>query len=95
MENNKFNGWTNYATWYVNLHLFDGFDPRQELNYVGDDNYWKSNLPEVLRWHAEEAIIYTHEKVENTLLEDVARHFLSDVDWRQIAQHLLDAYAEA
>ena len=25
---NKFNGWTNYATWRVNLELFDGSDYR-------------------------------------------------------------------
>lgn len=93
MENNKFNGWTNYATWYVNLHLFDGFDP-QEINFMGDKDDWKFNLAEKLAEYAEEVIIYTHEKVENTLLEDVARSFLSDVDWRQIAQHLLDAHAE-
>ena len=24
MTDNKYNGWTNYATWRVNLELFDG-----------------------------------------------------------------------
>ena len=22
-----YNGWTNYATWRVNLEIFDGYDP--------------------------------------------------------------------
>lgn len=28
MTDQKYNGWTNYATWRVNLEIFDGFDPR-------------------------------------------------------------------
>lgn len=30
MNDTKYNGWTNYATWRVNLELFDGSD------FVGD-----------------------------------------------------------
>jgi hypothetical protein len=26
MSNNTYNGWTNYATWRVNLEMFDGSD---------------------------------------------------------------------
>jgi hypothetical protein len=26
MNNNTYNGWTNYATWRVNLEMFDGSD---------------------------------------------------------------------
>lgn len=26
MNNMKYNGWTNYATWRVNLEMFDGSD---------------------------------------------------------------------
>ena len=26
MTNQKYNGWTNYATWRVNLEMFDGTD---------------------------------------------------------------------
>ena len=26
MKDTKYNGWTNYATWRVNLELFDGMD---------------------------------------------------------------------
>lgn len=25
----KYNGWTNYATWRVNLEIFDGIDPTE------------------------------------------------------------------
>ena len=95
MTKSKFDGFKNYATWMINFHVFTGFDPQQELNYVGDDNYWKVNLPEVLREYAEETIIYRHEGIADTLLDDCARHFLSEVDWDQIAQRLLNQYTEA
>jgi hypothetical protein len=26
MNDQKYNGWTNYATWRVNLEIFDGID---------------------------------------------------------------------
>ena len=26
MTDTKYNGWTNYATWRVNLEMFDGFE---------------------------------------------------------------------
>ena len=25
-QENKYNGWTNYATWRINLEMFDGWD---------------------------------------------------------------------
>ena len=27
MSNEKYNGWTNYATWKIMLEIFDGFEP--------------------------------------------------------------------
>jgi hypothetical protein len=32
MNDNKYNGWTNYATWRVNLEMFDGFEPDGEMD---------------------------------------------------------------
>lgn len=28
MTDDTYNGWTNYATWRVNLEMFDGMSPR-------------------------------------------------------------------
>jgi len=33
MEKQTYNGWTNYATWRVNLEMFDG-----------SDSYWSAEL---------------------------------------------------
>jgi len=27
---NTYNGWTNYATWRINLEMFDGYNPIDE-----------------------------------------------------------------
>lgn len=45
MQNTTYNGWTNYATWRVNLEMFDG-----------SEVYW---TPESAREFVEEIIIDT------------------------------------
>ena len=82
-----YNGWTNYATWRVNLEIFDGqhpegFDLTQDAYHLGRD----------LKSYAEELINITSDE---NLARDYALAFLSDVDWGAIAQHLIEAYANA
>lgn len=79
-----YNGWTNYATWRVNLEIFDGQDP--EGFDLTQDAY---NLGRDLKDYAEELIDATSNE---GLARDYALAFLSDVDWGAIAQHLIEAY---
>ena len=84
-----YNGWTNYATWRVNLEIFDGWDPYemgQDYNVEADD------LKVSLKDYAEEIILATSYE---GAARDYALAFLSDVNWREIAQHLIDEYSEA
>ena len=81
-----YNGWTNYATWRVNLEIFDGidadaFDLTQEPWHLGLH----------LRAYAEELI---EASGSEGLARDYALAFLSDVNWREIASHLIDAYVD-
>lgn len=69
-----YNGWTNYATWRVNLEVFDGYDP--DGSPVTADT---------LEEMADEAL--TMECREGLTL-DYARAFLSDVNWQEIADHI-------
>lgn len=88
MSDTTYNGWTNYATWRVNLELIDRsdwhcyFDPQPAAHILGD----------VIRECVEEMI-------EETTFEGIGRDyalaFLSDVNWREIAQHLIDDYVDA
>lgn len=71
----KYNGWTNYATWRVNLEMFDGMQ--------SDDYEWMR--------HADSLKVYAEQTIEETssegLTRDYALAFLSDVNWYEIAQH--------
>ena len=89
MENTKYNGWTNYATWRVNLEIFDGMDP---FDYFSDNQATISDwLPDAIKEYAEELI---YQSAPEGLARDYALSFLSDVNWREIAQHMIDDYAE-
>lgn len=67
---NTYNGWTNYATWRVNLEIFDGG------NF---DRYSANDLKE----YAED--ILWQETDGNGLAYSYAMSFLSDVNWYEIA----------
>ena len=85
---NRYNGWTNYATWRVNLEIIDGIDARGMWpREVRDDDAY--SLSKQLEEYAEE-VVSGYGQVEG-LAMDYARAFLSDVNWYEIAEHLLDA----
>ena len=80
---NTYNGWTNYATWRVNLEIFDGMSAR---DVTGRSLPAVSELKDALREYAEEAIEATSSE---GLARDYALAFLSDVNWWEIADYLL------
>ena len=83
---NRYNGWTNYATWRVNLEIFDGFDPSDYYSdFDVDDTY---GLSKCLEDYAEQ-VLFECATVEG-LAADYARAFLSDVNWYEIAEHMID-----
>jgi hypothetical protein len=89
MNDKTYNGWTNYATWRVNLEIFDGIDPRDDYGLQDLDVY---DLAKRLQEHAEELICdYDNAR----LAQDYALAFLSDVNWREIAEHMIEDYTEA
>ena len=75
MSNNTYNGWTNYATWRVNLEIFDGMQP--------EDYEW------LRKWSA--CKDYAEQIIEDTSSEGLARDyalaFLNEVNWFEIARH--------
>jgi len=79
MENNKYNGWTNYATWRVNLEIFDGYDPEgQEI----DHEYCKDFAEEIVFGDINDI------NTSNALAHSYASAFMSDVNWHEIAEHI-------
>lgn len=87
MTDKTYNGWTNYATWRVNLEIFDGVDP-EDMGWTGLEPY---DLAPILREYAEELIEMT---APEGLARDYALAFMDNVNYREIAAMLLEAYAE-
>lgn len=89
MTDKTYNGWTNYATWRVNLEIFDGIDT-DDMGWTTGDEYAR-DLALVLREYAEELI-------ESTTPEGLARAyamaFLDNVNYREIAELMLETYRE-
>ena len=83
MNNEKYNGWTNYATWRVNLEVFDGFEIDQ------DDAY---ELSEYLKEYLSDYLIET---TSEGIARDYALAIVSDVNYYEIAEHLIEANNEA
>lgn len=84
----EYNGWTNYATWRINLEIFDGRTPH---DVVGTNALSVYELANALR---EE----THELIEcqstEGLARDYAMAFLNEVDWEEIARNMLSDVEE-
>lgn len=78
-----YNGWTNYATWRVNLEMFDGMSARDITGRTKPSAY---DLSEALKDMATETL----EASGNGLALDYALAFLSEVNWAEIAKHMLE-----
>jgi hypothetical protein len=82
MKDTTYNGWTNYATWRVNLEIFDGMTAR---DVTGRSLSTVSDLRHALQEYAEEII----DQSPDGLAKDYALAFLSDVEWWEIANNML------
>lgn len=79
----NYKGYTNYATWKLKVEFFDG----QPCEWI-ETSMSKNDVAEQLKALIDD---YLEEEGKSFAL-DLARAFLSDVDWHNIAKHLLDDY---
>ena len=84
MTTTEYNGWTNYATWRVNLEIFDGIDPT-EMGWLKLNLY---DLADALQEYAAEVVTMG----ASGLALDYAIAFMADVNFREIAQHFADDF---
>jgi hypothetical protein len=93
MNTQKYNGWSNYETWLINMH-FDNFD-FEEVMDIFDDCKDKGEMLTRIAEYIEE---YVEEVVESMcvesplpcLLQDIISSTLTEVDYRDIAEHYID-----
>ena len=81
----SYNGWTNYATWRVNLEMFDSDVWVEEF----DESVSIYDASKLLQDYAEEYIFQTSTE---GLARDYALAFLWDVNWREIAESIYSTY---
>lgn len=100
----KYNGWTNYATWRVNLELLDGYETSIESNieefteFVENGEISNENRMDLVYNLAKElesvveVIMNSHDT--DSIVRSYADAFVSDVNWYEIAEHKFDDLAE-
>jgi hypothetical protein len=82
-QDTTYNGWTNYATWRVNLEICDDL-----IAHAIDGEQWPDTI--ALAHFLEQAVddvLTGYGEVTDGLTLDYARAFVSDVDFREIAEH--------
>ena len=73
----EFNGWTNYATWRINMEI------------LGDIEFDEIVSADSLKEIAEDVVFSQYELGNGShLVEDYARSFISEVNFYEIAQRI-------
>jgi len=95
-----YNAWTNYETWVVNLWMD---------NQKGQQDYWIEEVREALKQdnpvlHFADRLKDEHEDASADMLKasnfdagpfaDLLNGALSEVNWREIAQHWIDDHRD-
>jgi len=86
----SYNGWTNYATWRVNLEMIDGIDP----NDMGWERLDKFDLADAIKENCIDILKEQTHGERSSFALDYAICFLDEVNWREIAESMILAYAE-
>lgn len=85
----KYNGWTNWETWKVNLELLDGLDASDlNIEHYTQDDYYEAG--QVIADYVGELI--TVEYQYDGFVGGIIHDFLNSVDWTDIARHLIDQW---
>ena len=94
----KYNGWTNYETWLVNLWL-DNDGSSESLSETCADMYEtradfdESDFANVIREYVDE--VYLSESPQSGMVADIIGAAMRQVDWHEIASHYADNLPEA
>lgn len=81
----SYNGYTNYETWRVKLEMLDGIDP----TLLGFDDVY--DFAEYLKDYVDDCLAMS---AKEGFALDYARAFVAEVNWREIATSLTEAYAD-
>ena len=109
MSDRKYNGWTNYETWCVNLWLDNdegssdywrerAREAYEETNEDDDADTRRDEAAEALRGELESAhddmLDELAPSINGTVFSDLMRASLSEVNWGEIACHFVESIME-
>ena len=81
----KYNGWTNYETWLVGLWYSDSYN-EFFLELFREGELLQRVNADQLRDYVEGFL--DEEKPENGLVTDLVNNAMSQVNWRELADHV-------
>jgi len=84
----KYNGWTNYETWLVNLWFSDSYNEYFLEQFREGELLEKVNHDQ-LRDYVVEGFL-DEQTPENGLVTDLVNNAMSQVNWRELAEHVED-----
>ena len=85
MSDTTYNGWSNYPTWRINLEILNDIDWAEEEIEI---------LTEEMLEDYVENVVFENNGITGHLglMEDYARAFLSEVNYREILESLKNDY---
>jgi hypothetical protein len=94
MTDLTYNGWTNYETWVVNLWLTNDSGSVDYLNEMARDclTHLDGDKNDAI-WELAKRIEENHDEFKpeaNGVFADLLNHALGCVNWREIAQYIID-----
>ncbi len=87
----KYNGWTNYATWCMHLHITSDEIPYNYARWLAtsaDDSDDRAKVIET--WITEEVLPTFSDTWYGVMVSDLISSTLSDVNWQEIADAFLE-----
>ena len=82
MRYEEYNGWSNYATWRINLELFSDMDYKDYFDEFPDTEALEDYV---------ENVVFDYSG-DFGLVEDYARAFLNNVNYHEILEHIRENY---
>ena len=94
MKATTYNGWTNYATWRVNLEIFDNWELGAFWGYEDKDPKEVDihSLAEDMKTYVQE--ILDDETHPDSFARSYAHAFIDEVNWYELAKHIVDTQIE-
>ena len=85
MSNTTYNGWSNYPTWRINLEILGDIQwVEEEIEILDED---------MLKEYVENAVFENNGISGHLgLMEDYARAFLANVDYREILESIIENF---